>query len=241
MQTAADFLQAIAEREIKTIERAIGLLWWVGRNDPALGMAARAICDELELAGHAKQNITRLHEALSADKRTSKCGKNGWRLRPGARRALDSEYASISKPRPTPPTDSVLPKDLFTGTRVYIERVVAQMNKSYDVELWDCCAVMCRRLLETLIIETYEKAGRAIAIKGPDGNFMMLSRLISVVEGDANIHLGRNAKKGLSDFKQLGDLSAHNRRFNACANDIDRVRDGLRVAAEEFLHLAGLR
>jgi len=56
-----------------------------------------------------------------------------------------------------------------------------------------------------------------------------------------SIHLGRNAAKGLKDFKQLGDQSAHNRRFNANANDIDRVRDGLRVAAEELLHLAGLK
>jgi hypothetical protein len=41
--------------------------------------------------------------------------------------------------------------------------------------------------------------------------------------------------KGLRDLKQIGDLSAHNRRFNARQNDIDRVRDGLRVAAEELL------
>ena len=46
--------------------------------------------------------------------------------------------------------------------------------------------------------------------------------------------------KGLRDFKNLGDLSAHNRRFNARKEDIDRVRDGLRVIVEELVHLANL-
>jgi hypothetical protein len=100
---------------------------------------------------------------------------------------------------------------------------------------------MCRRLLETLIIETYERAGRANEIKGADGHFMMLNALIAFLERDNSVHLGRNAAKGLKDFKQLGDLSAHNRRFNARRNDIDRIRDGLRVAVEELLHLSGLR
>jgi hypothetical protein len=49
--------------------------------------------------------------------------------------------------------------------------VVEQINKSYDIELWDCCAVMCRRLLETLIIEVYEKLGRANEIKGTMDTF----------------------------------------------------------------------
>jgi hypothetical protein len=100
---------------------------------------------------------------------------------------------------------------------------------------------MCRRLLETLIIETYESLGRSLEIKGSDGQFMMLNGLITFLEREKSFNLGRSAMKGLKDFKQLGDLSAHNRRFNALRNDIDRVRDGLRIASEELLHLSGLR
>jgi hypothetical protein len=130
---------------------------------------------------------------------------------------------------------------LFVCTRKYIERVVQQVNKAYDAELWDCSAVMCRRLLETLIIETYEGLGRSNEIKGADSQFLMLNGLISFLEKETAFSLGRNAMKGLRDFKQLGDQSAHNRRFNACRNDIDRVRDGLRIATEELLHISGLR
>jgi len=45
----------------------------------------------------------------------------------------------------------------------------------------------------------------------------------------------------LNAFKKLGDLSAHNRRFNADSDDIDRVRGKLRVAAEELLDIANLK
>ena len=238
--TANDFLRRIENPGLDTLDRAVALLWWAGRDDPTSGMTPKAICNELELAGHPKQNVSRLASLLKADRRTSKAGKDGWRLHLRARQELDTLYAFALRPRPPAPSDSILPRQLFAGTRGYIERVVEQINKSYDAELWDCCAVMCRRLIETLIIETYEKAGRANEIKGSDGNFMMLNGLVTSLDQDTTIHLGRSAARGLKDFKQLGDLSAHNRRFNAHRNDIDRIRDGLRVATQEFLHLAGL-
>jgi hypothetical protein len=130
--------------------------------------------------------------------------------------------------------------ELVVGTRQYIERVVLQLNASYDAGLFDCCAVMCRRLLETLIIEVYEAVGRAEELKAGDSHFMMFAGLLTKLENDKNLNLGRNSMQGLRDFKTLGDLSAHNRRFNARLDDIDRVRAGLRVATEELLNLADL-
>ena len=239
--TAQEFLQRLDGRRLSGPDRAIALLWWTGREDPTRGMTAKEICAVVEGTGHPVQNASRLNAQLTADRRTSKAAGGARRLHPRVRQQLDVEYAFALEPAPLKPSDSVLSRDLFAGTRGYIERVVEQINKSYDAELWDCCAVMCRRLLETLIIEVYEKLGRAKEIKGGDGHFMMLNGLVTFIEVDGAINLGRNAVRGLKDFKQLGDLSAHNRRFNARRDDIDRVRDGLRVAAEELLHLAGLR
>ncbi|HVY87206.1 MAG TPA: hypothetical protein VG943_18885 [Caulobacterales bacterium] len=143
-------------------------------------------------------------------------------------------------PTTIPETDSVVPRSLFVGTRGYIEKVVRQINASYDAGLYDCCAVMCRRLLETLIIEVYERAGRASDIKKDGTHFHMFGELLRIISSDAAFNLGRNAKKGLEDFKRLGDSSAHDRRFNARQSDIDIVRAGMRSSAEELLHLARL-
>ena len=99
---------------------------------------------------------------------------------------------------------------------------------------------MCRRLVETLIIEVYESEGRASDVKGKDGHFFMLADLTKAITTDQRFNLGRNAQKGLEEFKRLGDLSAHNRRFNAQRGDIDKIQSGLRVSSEELMHLAKL-
>ena len=119
--------------------------------------------------------------------------------------------------------------------------MVRQINASYDFALYDCCAVMCRRLLETLKIEVYEPKGRASDVKGVDAHFFMFAPLRGYLEKDTTLHISRNGFKGLKDFKMLGDLPAHNRRFLAHKDDIDRIRDGLRVAEGELLAVAGLK
>jgi len=239
--TEIEFLRAVESPGMTALDRVLALLWWAGRDDPTVGLDVKAICMVLERAGQPTQNRSRLNAKLAGDRRTTKGAANTWRLHPGARRELDAAYGNFrSERRAAPETDSVLPRTLFSGTRGYLERVVHQVNASYDAELYDCTAVMCRRVLETLLIEVYEHNSRANDIKASDGNFLMFAALLAHFEGDCTFHPSRNGLKGLRDFKTLGDLSAHNRRFNARRDDIDRVRDGLRIAAEELLHLAGL-
>ena len=92
--------------------------------------------------------------------------------------------------RPIAPSDSVIPLDLFAGTRSYIEKVVLQVNGSYDAGMYDCCAVMCRRLLETLIIECYEAKGWQADLVAADGHYMMFSGLLSRIENEARFKIG---------------------------------------------------
>ncbi len=235
-----DFLHCVTDLTPSITHRAIALLWWYGRDDPAQGATPRELRDAFESAGYARPNVTRLAAALRRDTRTRRGPGGTFRLHPDARRALDEEYEDRAGSRPIPISSVVLPRELFVGTRGYIEKVVAQLNASYEYSLFDCCAVMCRRLLETLIIEVYEGAGRAEEIKDQNGHFFMFDGLLKHLENDRSLNLGRNAITGLKDFKRLGDQSAHNRRFNARKSDIDRVGDGLRVVAEELLHLANL-
>ena len=240
--TVDDFLRAIDDNSLRAVERAIAILWFEGRDDVAKGASAREICETFERIGHPKQNASRLHDALRKDRRTAKNELGGWKLRPSARHQLDAKFSPfIGTAKVAASTNTVLPRELFDGTRGYLQAVVRQLNISYDYGLYDCCAVMCRRLLETLLIEVYESKERATEIKGSDGNFLMFSPLLLHFDKDATLHPSRNASKGLRDFKLLGDLSAHNRRFNARKDDIDRIRDGLRVATGELLVMANLK
>jgi hypothetical protein len=195
---------------------------------------------EIEAAGYASQNVSRITESLKNDKRITRGSKGKYRVKITAGENLDTTYMQHVKQRSIPQSDSVLPTDMFKGTRGYIEKVAIQINASYDTSLFDCCAVMCRRLLETLVIEVYEYKGWADDIKGSNSHFMMFSGLLAHIEKEKRFNLGRNSLAGLKNFKKLGDESAHNRRFNAKKSDIDRIRDGMRVATEELLHLANL-
>jgi hypothetical protein len=164
----------------------------------------------------------------------------GWLLLEPGIELLKNCGVDLAVKRQISPSDSVVPRDLVTKTRGYIEKVVAQINGSYDHQFFDCCAVMCRRLIETLVIEVYEADDRANEIKGSDGNFHMLSGLLSVLLKDSRINLSRNSRRGLTELKELGDKAAHSRMFNARQSDIDHLKSDLRTAVEELLHRAKL-
>ena len=61
-------------------------------------------------------------------------------------------------------TQQVLPLSVVRGTRAYLETIAHQFNGSYERGWYDACAVMMRRLIETLIIEVFEGQGMSTKI-----------------------------------------------------------------------------
>lgn len=140
------------------------------------------------------------------------------------------------------PSQPVLSFVLFRGTRGYIERIVHQVNGCYQNGWYDSCLVMLRRLLEMLIIEAFEESQIESKIKhSQTGEFLYLSQLISKALAETSWNLTRNTRRALPKLKDLGDKSAHSRRFNAIRSDIDRVLPEIRVAVQEFLYIAKLK
>ena len=141
-----------------------------------------------------------------------------------------------------PLNEFMLPHALVKGTRGYIERVVFQINGCYEKGWFDGCAVMMRRLIETLIIECFEKHGIAHKIKNnPTGDFLFLRDLIDKLIQEPTWNLGRNAKQALAKLKNVGDQSAHSRRYNAHREDIEKLADDFRTVCQELLYLAELK
>ena len=138
-------------------------------------------------------------------------------------------------------TELVIYYSLVKGTRGYIEKLVQQINGTYENGWYDACAVMIRRLVETLIIEAYEAHSISASIKNYQGDFLYLGDLIAAALSESAWTLGRTAKKSLKELKDIGDKSAHSRRFNAHRQDIDKVSGDLRVAIQELIYLAKLK
>jgi hypothetical protein len=134
--------------------------------------------------------------------------------------------------------DVVIPPSLVEGTREYIERIVHQINGCYASGWYDACAVMIRRLIETLIIEAFEAHSIQAKIKDPGGNYLYLRDLIAKALDESVWGLSRNVKKVLPRLKDMGDQSAHSRRFIAQRDDIDRVISDIRAVTQEFVDIA---
>lgn len=150
-------------------------------------------------------------------------------------------FINTKRDRKTCTTEKVIPMSIIRGTRGYIEKVAMQANGCYESGWFDACAVMIRRVIETLIIECFEHFKIAEKIKDCNGNFFFLRELIDACLKESAWTLGRNTKKALPNMKDVGDLSAHNRRYLANKMDIDRILQGIRLTIEELVYVSGLK
>lgn len=138
-------------------------------------------------------------------------------------------------------TQCVVPHSIVRGTRGYIEKVVNQANGCYENGWYDSCAVMLRRLIETLIIEVFEKHLITQKIKNTQGDFFYLRDLIGLCITETTWNLSRNCKQALPKLKDIGDKSAHSRRYIAHRGDIDPLLADIRLVVQELVYLAGLK
>jgi hypothetical protein len=141
-----------------------------------------------------------------------------------------------------PISQSVVPHAIVKGTRGYIERIVYQINGCYEKGWYDACAVMIRRLIETLIIECFESYQIEQRIKNQNtGEFYFLSDLINKALQETSWNLGRNTRKALPNLKTIGDQSAHSRRYIAHREDIEKLIPDFRTVCQELIFLAKLK
>ena len=138
--------------------------------------------------------------------------------------------------------EPVVPVVLFKNSRRnYLTRVVHQINTTYQNACYDACAVMLRRLVETLIIEAFEAKKIDSKIKGRTGAFFRLRDLVTAAQNETTWNMGRSAKAALGRLKNVGDIAAHSRRHNTTRHEIDDLIPDLRIVAQELLVLANLR
>lgn len=135
----------------------------------------------------------------------------------------------------------VIPMSILKGTHGYLERVGNQINGCYSSGWYDACAVMIRRLIETLIIESFEKHGLAAKIKNTKDDFFFLKDLISACLAERTWNLSRNCKQALPRLKDVGDKSAHSRRYIGQRGDLEPLLADIRLVVQELVFLAELK
>lgn len=153
-----------------------------------------------------------------------------------SRNISENISSKIGQVKVKTPSSDLFPIELLRNTRTYIVIIGQQAILCYDYQLYDACLVMIRKLLETLIIELFERYKVPDRIKNDNGNYFFCSELIDkLLLEDKLWTIGRNTRSALPKIKEKGDLSAHNRRFNAKKSDVDSIKDSLRVVIEELV------
>ena len=156
---------------------------------------------------------------------------------------IQKEVNTVSKPSPEgtkPKKHQLVDFNLVKGTGAHLERVVHQINGAYEHGWYDACAVMLRRLIETLVIEMYIARGMKSKIKTKDGSLVNLNKLVARASSEPSWELDRGGKS-LQKLKQIGNWSAHKRLYNANRDDIDTYESEIRIVIQELVYLAGYK
>ena len=189
------FVKAIASLGLKQVDLAIAFMWYFDRTGDESEFSPGSIAEIIHEQGFAKPNVSRLRTQLAAHRQTIK-GKitNTFKISIAARNALNGEYEKfVTAPQKHEIRFSIIPKECLSNTRGYLEKLAEQINGSYELGYYDCCAVMMRRLMESLVIEVYASQGREQEIK-INNEFCGLETLIDKICSDNKVHLARGMK-----------------------------------------------
>lgn len=240
MKTRTEFARALAGLNLSHADRAVALLWYYRHTQEYEERSASELAGDLHDEGFPKPNVTRLAADLRKGASTVR-GKRQGTFQIDVRRAkpLDDTYLPILGARQAKVAGAILDPQSVAGTRSYIEKLVHQINGGYEYGFFDSCAVLCRRLMESLVIEVYLSRGRQAEIQ-QNGVFISLDRLLARLKGDGTIAMGRGTPKTMDEVKQIGDTAAHDRTYITQQGDIDDLKTKYRKLISELLVLAGI-
>jgi hypothetical protein len=227
---------------ITELERAVACLWYAENGGHAVEMTARELASAMTGIGLAANvNTSRLSTNLKKSKLTVKgASKGSFRVAPMKRADLDERFSPLLKRRKAKVSDELLPDAVIQNTRKYLHDLAHQINGTYDVGFYDACAVLCRRLIESLLVECFDHAGKLSEIQKQDGNLEMLDAIVRKVKGGQHIRLPRGTPDLIVKIKEVGDTAAHDRYHITTKQDIDEFRTGVRKVISQLLGLAGI-
>lgn len=239
--TLDEFCKSIGRLKLDNAQKAVAILWFLDQEETGIQKTYLELSKIIRANHIGSPNPSDLRKRIAKTHCVYTRSGSFW-IREDKKAEIRSwvSEALIGMPETVPIDEEFLPEAVYKSSRKYINQVCIQLNGSYFRVYFDCAAVMIRRLIETLIIEAYEKEKRETEIKDGNNNYYMLGDLIIKAVGAGGLSLGRESKKALRDIKKRGDRSAHNRRYNAKKSDLDNIKDGLRLCVEELMNMADL-
>lgn len=242
MDDREQFARKLSQLESQKVKLAIALLWYYRRNQTYEERTASELANDLHDLGFGRPNVTVLHKELTKNMMTVK-GKRPktFQLHTKYLDELDKRFEPLTSIKTVTISPSIIPFEFVQGTRAYLEQMVKQINGAYDYMWHDCCAVLIRRLMESLIIEVFICKNITSDIKDQNSFFLPLDQLIAKIRNHAKINLGRNIPGIMEKIKKLGDTAAHDRTYITQPQDINDLKIDIRKVINELLILANIQ
>lgn len=241
MDDRQSFCRKLARQETSHTDRAIALLWFYQKTQQFEERTAAELANDLQDEAFPRPHVTRLHTALARSRFVVAGRRKGtFRLNVRYVDQLDAKYDELLAAKLVPVSDSIIPLEWVTQSPGHVQRLVQQINGCYDSGYYDACAALCRRLMESLIIQIYLVAGRREHIQA-NGTFLALEALIQRICNDDEITLGRNSNRTMVHIKGIGDTAAHDRVYITPQIDIDDVKAAYRRLINELMSLCQAR
>jgi hypothetical protein len=239
----AEFLVKSEFSKQSELRRTVLLAFYQLRIHDEPSFEVNVLADTLVKLGYARPNTSRLMAALKKSRMFVSAGApQSFKVHPSALATLDAEFPDIrKKSEEVLSQDSVVPEYLLQKDRAFVRSLVRQINSAYENNIFDGCAVLMRRLLEILLILSYQELKIESVIQDADGNFKQLNSIIDDAEVNKILSLSRNTRESLDIFRKLGNFSAHKIYYNASRKSIETILLDYRATIEELLYKSNLR
>jgi hypothetical protein len=189
-----------------------------------------------------KPNLSRLKNNIKGSLKFINAGKDTYSLHARTIAEYKTAYPQLAEDDETVIVHDhlILPESLTKGTRGYIRSLALQINHCFENNIFDGCAVLMRRLLEILLIQSYQKLGIDSAIQLVGGGYKSLEDIINDARQNKTLALTKGSKECLNDIRLLGNYSAHRMLYVCRKDDIKKHAFEYRACIEELLHKSGI-
>jgi len=242
MTEFSNYTNNLSKADFSHAERAIGFLWFYGKKKLYYERTTSDLASDMSKAGFAHENVSRLRRRLLKSNFVVRgTAPDSFKINHRHLSEIENIYKKYDKTFAPKINENIIPFAWVKGTRSYLIELVKQINGSYEFGFYDCCAVMIRRLMESLIIEVYYQNSREHDITDNNGNFLLLENLIKFITNDRKIILQRKSSLIMKEIKDIGDTAAHNRVYITRDTDIKEKIPRVRLLIKELLTLSGIK
>jgi len=240
LETFSTHCDLVEQTELERVEL---LAYYLESCHGATGFSVNGVAELFETLRFSKPNLSRLRVKISKSKSFVKGGAGDeFRLGAKKRKEFISKLPSLAEPaEEAKAIDGIIPISLVSDTRGYVLSLAKQINVSYENSVFDGTAVLMRRLVEVLLIHSFDSHGKSAEIQDSEGSTKSLNSLISIAVKSSDLKLSKPVKACLDTFRQLGNFSAHSIHYNAKKSDIKSVALDYRVTIEELLYKSGIK